>query len=54
VYDGPIVHQAEEVAWGRFMPLAQVAAFARENPVVPDGAEIFREYLRRFGAPPSS
>ncbi len=54
VYDGPIVHQAEEVAWGGFYALEDVIALVREKPFVPDGEEIFREYLRRLGAPPAS
>jgi len=47
VYDGPITLQAEEVAGGRFCPFAEVAALAERLPFVPDGEEIFREYVRR-------
>jgi len=46
-YDGPIEHQAEEVAWGRFYPLQEVLDLMDRLPFVPDGAEIFREYLKR-------
>lgn len=49
VYDGPIVHQPEEVAWGAFYPFDAVTALLKEKPFVPDGEEIFREYLRRLG-----
>jgi len=46
-YDGPMVHQPEEVAWGRFYPVSEVLNLMERLPFVPDGSEIFREYLRR-------
>ena len=45
-YDGPIVHQEEEVAWGRFYPFDAVLPLMAKWPFVPDGAAIFHEYLR--------
>jgi len=47
-YDGPIVHQAEEVAWGRFYPLEEGVDLLARHPFVPDGEEIFRVYLARL------
>jgi len=44
-YDGPISHQREEVAWGRFFPVEEVLRLIRKWPFVPDGMEIFEEYL---------
>jgi isopentenyldiphosphate isomerase len=44
-WDGEIVHQPSEVAWGSFMSLAEIAARNVELPFVPDGWEIFRRYL---------
>ena len=54
IYDGPIVHQPEEVAWGRFHALEEVVDLLAHLPFVPDGEEIFREVLRRTTPPASS
>ena len=48
IWDGPIVHQAEEIAWGSFLPLADVAKNAQQFQYVPDGLEVFERYLERF------
>ena len=45
-WDGPIVHQPSEVAWGQWMPLADVVAQLPAWEWVPDGLEIFQRYLR--------
>lgn len=44
-WDGPIVHQPEEVAWGAWMPEERLEAWAREVPVVPDGLGVFEHWL---------
>jgi isopentenyldiphosphate isomerase len=49
IYDGPIVHQPEEVAWGSFYTFDALIALVKEKPFVPDGEAIFREYLRVRG-----
>jgi isopentenyldiphosphate isomerase len=53
IWDGPIVCQAEEIAWGAFLPIADVAENAQRFPYVADGWEIFQRYLERhpLGAP---
>ena len=43
-WDGPIVHQPEEVAWGRWLPLDQLDDWIDEHEIVPDGLEVYREY----------
>jgi 8-oxo-dGTP pyrophosphatase MutT (NUDIX family) len=48
IWDGPIVCQAEEIAWGGFLPLAEVARNTQQFPYVPDGWEVFQRYLERF------
>lgn len=52
VWDGPIVWQAEEIAWGAALPLADVAANTQGFPYVPDGWEVLRAYLARFPLAP--
>jgi isopentenyldiphosphate isomerase len=45
VWDGPIVHQASEIAWGEFRS-RQALVENRDGLVfVPDGAELFARYL---------
>jgi isopentenyldiphosphate isomerase len=48
VWDGPIVCQAEEIAWGRFLPLRDVADNTQRFQYVPDGWQVFQRYLERF------
>jgi isopentenyldiphosphate isomerase len=50
-WDGPIVHQASEVAWGAFMPIDEISSNRRQWPFVPDGWEIFQRYLERAANP---
>jgi isopentenyldiphosphate isomerase len=44
-WDGPIRRQESEVAWGEFMPEADLIAKLDEWPFVPDGLDVFRRYL---------
>jgi isopentenyldiphosphate isomerase len=55
VWDGPIHHQEAEIAWGQFVPEADLIAKLGELPFVPDGLVVFRRYLdeRGHGARPS-
>lgn len=48
VWDGPIVTQAEEIAWGGLIPLAEAAENAQRYPYVPDGWAVFKAYLARY------
>jgi 8-oxo-dGTP pyrophosphatase MutT (NUDIX family) len=41
----PVVPQAEEIAWGAFLPLDELLARLDEWPFVPDGLELFRRWL---------
>jgi isopentenyldiphosphate isomerase len=45
VWDGPVRHQEEEIAWGRFMPEGELTAKLDELPFVPDGLVVFRRYM---------
>ncbi|HEV8650253.1 MAG TPA: hypothetical protein VG276_12800 [Actinomycetes bacterium] len=47
VWDGPIRHQAEEIAWGAFMPEDELVGVLDEWAFAPDGLEAFRRYLAR-------
>ena len=53
-WDGPVVPQASEVAWGAFLPLDVVQERLLSWPFVPDGLEVFREWERRGLRPPGS
>lgn len=46
-WDGPIVHQAEEIVWGAWMALDEIVARLGEWTWVEDGLEIFHEARRR-------
>jgi isopentenyldiphosphate isomerase len=48
VWDGAIAWQAEEIAWGSAMPIADVAKNALQFQYVPDGWEVFARYLERY------
>ena len=52
LWDGPIVWQAEEIAWGAALALADVARNTQGFPYVPDGWEILQAYLARFPLSP--
>ncbi len=41
-HEGPFVLQKEEVAWGRFMDLAEILALGNREPVTPDGLEVLK------------
>jgi 8-oxo-dGTP pyrophosphatase MutT (NUDIX family) len=45
-WDGPIVHQESEIAWGGFRTIEQLAARPAGWSFVPDGLEIFERFLR--------
>ena len=45
VWDGPIRHQPEEVAWGAYLGEGELLAKLERWPFVPDGLEIYRRYL---------
>ncbi len=46
-WDGPVVHQAEEVAWGDWMELAELRARLTDPgwPFVPDGRALLEHWL---------
>lgn len=46
LWDGPIRHQPEEVEWGAWLPEADIPAWIQTVEVVPDGLEVWEEYLR--------
>lgn len=50
-WDGPIVHQPEEIVDGRWMSIEEVRRWAEEpdGPLVPDGRAAMLEWFRRFG-----
>lgn len=47
VWDGPITHQAEEVAWGAFLPVAELRRRLDTWTFVPDGLQALRWFLDR-------
>jgi isopentenyldiphosphate isomerase len=49
-WDGPIVHQPEEVQWGDWMDESQLPAWVEQVPIVPDGLEIYEAYRNHSGA----
>jgi 8-oxo-dGTP pyrophosphatase MutT (NUDIX family) len=46
-WDGPIVHQPEEIDWGAFMPVDGIEARMAEWPFVPDGTMLWHEWRAR-------
>jgi isopentenyldiphosphate isomerase len=44
-WDGAVRLQDSEIAWGEFMPEADLIAKLDEWPFVPDGLEVFRRYF---------
>jgi isopentenyldiphosphate isomerase len=48
-WDGAIRQQEEEIAWGGFMPEADLIAKLLEWSFVPDGLVVFRRYLDERG-----
>ena len=45
VWEGPIQHQEEEIAWGAFIPESDLTAKLDEWPFIPGGLPLFRRYL---------
>jgi isopentenyldiphosphate isomerase len=48
-WDGPVRLQEEEVAWGAFLPEAELLDRLDAWPFVPDGVHAFRRYLEERG-----
>jgi len=48
VWDGPIVPQASEIAWGGFLSREALVANREGFEFVPDGAELFARYLELY------
>lgn len=53
LWDGPVVHQPEEIASGGWMPLSELAERLRdpEWSFVPDGRQFIEEWFRRCSPP---
>lgn len=51
LWDGPIVHQASEVAWGGFLEVEEILAKSSTWRFVPDNWSGFQRYLERFPPP---
>ncbi|MDD9934192.1 MAG: NUDIX domain-containing protein [Myxococcales bacterium] len=51
VWDGPIVHQASEVDWGRYCELQEIVDNAEGWEFTPDNAAVFEHYLRHVHRP---
>ncbi|RBM22662.1 NUDIX hydrolase [Prauserella sp. PE36] len=51
-WDGPIVHQPEEIVGGRWVPLEELRKWAEDpdGPLIPDGRLGVLEWFRRQGA----
>lgn len=49
-WDGPILHQPEEIVDGRWMSLVELRAWADEpdSTFIPDGRQAIREWFRRY------
>jgi 8-oxo-dGTP pyrophosphatase MutT (NUDIX family) len=45
VWDGPIRHQAAEVAWGAFEPIERIEDRIERDEFCPDGLEVYRRWL---------
>ena len=45
-WDGPIVWQPEEVAWGAFLPFEDVDASIAREPFCPDGLEMYERWKK--------
>ncbi len=49
-HDGPVRLQAEEIAYGSFVTLAEAERIIRDEPCCPDGVEVLRRYLAERAA----
>jgi 8-oxo-dGTP pyrophosphatase MutT (NUDIX family) len=47
-WNGPIVHQATEIAWGEFQSRAELSANLELFEFVPDGVELFTRYIAAY------
>lgn len=45
-WDGPIRWQEEEICWGQWMDFERVLSWIEEVPIVPDGRQVFQDYLK--------
>lgn len=54
IWDGPITHQAEEIAWGGWIAEDALERWAQQVEVVPDGLSVFERWLswKREGGVP--
>ena len=48
-WDGPVIPQASEIAWGAFLTLEELDARTREWTFCPDGLEIYRRWRAQAG-----
>jgi isopentenyldiphosphate isomerase len=48
IWDGPIVHQPSEIAWGEFRTREALLTNAARFEFVPDGAELFARYVTMY------
>ena len=44
-WDGPIVHQEDEIAWGAWVRPDDLPAWVDGHEIVPDGLSVYRHYL---------
>lgn len=49
-YDGPITHQETEVAWGSFIPPAELDKIIDDWDFVPDGRELWKRFRSEVGS----
>ena len=51
VWNGPVTHQAEEIAWGGWMPLSELQERLNDPawPFVPDGRQFIEEWFALRG-----
>ncbi|KAA9148728.1 NUDIX domain-containing protein [Amycolatopsis acidicola] len=49
-WEGPVVHQPEEIVSGGWMPLAELENWAKDpdSPLIPDGRAGILEWFRRY------
>ena len=49
-YDGPFTHQETEVAWGSFIPPAELDKIIDDWDFVPDGRELWKRFRSEVGS----
>ena len=47
-WNGPITHQASEVAWGGYRTRPELLSNSEQFEFVPDGAELFTRYVAEY------